>query len=574
MWGMEMIGMPAAWASTQSFGAGSTVAVMDSGVLASHPDLAGRIAPGYDWVQQDVDPQDVNGHGTHVTGTIAANSNNGIGVAGVAPQSRVLPLRVLNDAGSGRVSDILEAFEFAGQQNVRVVNASFGAVGALPVEQNVIAAHPGTLVVAAAGNAGADNDGPQAEYPCSYTLANVLCVGASTPSDSRASFSNYGTNAVDVFAPGDDIVSTTKSGGYGFSDGTSMAAPHVAGLATLMLARNPALTTTQIKQAIINTAVDKPAFAASVSGGRISAQAALAAVTADRDRDGVGDDPDNCDFVYNPDQDPGQNDVEGGAVCEDGAAPIDSDGDGLLDPSDACPFVSDPNGCPGTMDDGDADTLPDMLDDCPTTPGSPAAQGCVDTDGDTIADFNPSRGRDNCVNTPNTDQSDLDQDGLGDACDPTPRGHDNDLDAKAAIDDACPNTYGTLPNGCPAPAPPNGDGDGFIDAQDACPFEAAFTANGCPVPALTALSGKARKRGTRRWVTVRASTTRAATLRILVQRKVGRRWVKVKRRTLATIGNRVTLKVSRLRRGRHRVVVAVYSSAGVGTPATRYFTVR
>jgi hypothetical protein len=126
----------------------------------------------------------------------------------------------------------------------------------------------------------------------------------------------------------------------------------------------------------------------------------------------------------------------------------------------------------------------------------------------------------------------------------------------------------------PVPAPPNGDGDGFIDAQDACPFEAAFTANGCPVPALTALSGKVKKRGTRRWVIVRASTTRAATLRILVQRKVGRRWVKVKRRNLATIGNRVTLKVTRLRRGRHRVVVAVYSNAGTGTPATRYFTVR
>ncbi len=576
LWGLNKISMPAAWEKTR--GAGSLVAVADSGVLKTHADLDDRLAPGYDWVDQDTEPQDGNGHGTHVTGTVVASQNDG-GVVGVAPRARALSLRVLNNDGSGRVSDILEAFQFAGQEGIRVVNASLGAVGALPVERNVIASQPGTLFVTAAGNSNVNNDVlSAADYPCAYDLANILCVGASTQSDTRASFSNYGATTVDVFAPGVGIVSTYKNSNssYASMQGTSMAAPHVAGIAALLLARNPRLTTTQLKDAIMDT-VDPGSGLTSVTGGRVNANAALASVMPDLDGDGVEDDDDNCSSVPNADQDPGQSDVPGGLACEDGV-PDDYDGDGVVNAADACPYVSDPDGCPGTMSDGDGDAQPDMLDDCPATPGNPAAQGCVDTDGDTVADHNPVSGRsDNCVTTPNADQSDLDGDGIGDACDPTPRGHDNDMDAKAAIDDACPNTYGTLPNGCPAPpppSPPNGDGDGFIDAQDACPFEAAFTANGCPVPALTALSGKVKKRGTRRWVIVRASTTRAATLRILVQRKVGRRWVKVKRRNLATIGNRVTLKVTRLRRGRHRVVVAVYSNAGTGTPATRYFTVR
>jgi hypothetical protein len=173
------------------------------------------------------------------------------------------------------------------------------------------------------------------------------------------------------------------------------------------------------------------------------------------------------------------------------------------------------------------------------------------------------------------DTGDPDGDGLGGSCDLTPRGSDADGDGKPLLDDACPAVYGTLPNGCqPLPPPPNGDGDALADAADACPTEGAQTRNGCPLPALTGLSQKVAKRGSRRYVTVRASTTRAAVVRILVQRKKGRKWVKVKKRTLATRGNRIAIKVSRLKRGRHRIVVAVYSDAGSGTSATRYFRVR
>ena len=143
-----------------------------------------------------------------------------MGVAGVAPESRVLPLRILDDEGSGRLSDILEAFEFVRQQDVRVVNASFGAQGADDFERAAIAAADKTLFVVAAGNSNVNNDSRSAFYPCAYDLPNVLCVGASDRNDAKAGFSNYGANTVDVFAPGVDILSTTNDGGS-----TSRAGP-------------------------------------------------------------------------------------------------------------------------------------------------------------------------------------------------------------------------------------------------------------------------------------------------------------------------------------------------------------
>ena len=197
---------------------------------------------------------------------------------------------------------------------------------------------------------------------------------------------------------------------------------------------------------------------------------------------------------------------------------------------------------------------------------SGSADGCPDADEDAVPDST-----DNCptVSNPGQQNGDGRADG-GDACD-----NDLDNDGRANSADACPTVYAVTADGCPAPPPPpNGDGDALADAADACPTESAHTRNGCPLPALTALSGKATKRGSRRYVTVRASTSRAATVRILVQRKKGTKWVKVKKRTLSTSGNRAKLTVRRLKRGRHRIVVAVYNNAGSGTSATRYFRVR
>ena len=143
------IDAPEAWTVTQ--GAGATVAVVDTGVDTSHPDLSDNLLPGRDFVDDDNDPVDGNGHGTHVTGTIAA-AENGIGVVGVAPAAHVIPLRVLDNAGNGWGSDVAAAFAWAGDNHVRVVNASLGSGTVTTVEKQAIHDHPGTLYVVAAGN--------------------------------------------------------------------------------------------------------------------------------------------------------------------------------------------------------------------------------------------------------------------------------------------------------------------------------------------------------------------------------------------------------------------------------------
>src|SRR4051812_19435733 len=167
-----------AWDQTE--GAGVTVAVVDTGILAAHVDLVDQIASnaaevggspgvdddhngyiddvhGWDWVQRDNVPQDAHGHGTHVSGTIAAEGNNHFGVVGVAPQAKILPLRVLDASGRGWMSDIASAFDYAGDMGVRIVNASLGGAYSQALE-DVIADHPGTLYVVAAGNDAADSD--------------------------------------------------------------------------------------------------------------------------------------------------------------------------------------------------------------------------------------------------------------------------------------------------------------------------------------------------------------------------------------------------------------------------------
>jgi thermitase len=271
----------AAEAWTISRGAGVNVAVVDSGVDLAHPDLASQLLPGYDWVGDDSVPQDGNGHGTHVAGTIAA-AENGLGVVGVAPEASVIPLRVLGDNGAGWGSDVAAAFDWAGDRGVRIVNASLGADGITTLERLAIREHPGTLYVVAAGNDG-DNVDVTPHYPCAYTEANVLCVGATDAGDDLASFSNYGTTAVDLFAPGVDIASTYPVGfgtflddGYTLMDGTSMATPHVAGAAALVAAHHPEFTASQIKAALMQGADLQPALAGKGQvAGRLNAAAAL-----------------------------------------------------------------------------------------------------------------------------------------------------------------------------------------------------------------------------------------------------------------------------------------------------------
>ena len=286
------------------------VAVIDSGISASHPELApnlwtnaGEAGPGrrsngrdddgnglrddvhgWDFVADDPRPADDHGHGTHVAGTLAARGGNGRGVAGVAWRAAIMPLRVLDDDALGKVSDGIRAYRYAAAKGARVVNLSLGGDPFSRAERDAIAAAPRTLFVIAAGNDGSDNDDPRkARYPCSYPLANVVCVAASTSRDRLASFSNQGRSSVDLAAPGARIMSTLPGRDYGSWSGTSMATPHVAGAAALILATHPQLSVAQVKAALLGGSERRPAFAGrTVTGGRLNVGRLLDAAARQR----------------------------------------------------------------------------------------------------------------------------------------------------------------------------------------------------------------------------------------------------------------------------------------------------
>lgn len=294
------IDAPTAWDVTTG-SADTVVAVIDSGIDLDHPDLqpnlyrnprevAGNAVDddrngfvdditGWDFVGNDPAPDDGDGHGTHVSGTVAARGDNGAGVTGVSWRSRLLPLRVLNDTGGGTASDAIRAYGYAAAAGADVVNLSLGGPGSSRGERDAMAAAPGVLFVAAAGNERADNDGVVGSFPCNYELANVVCVAASDRSDSLASFSNFGATKVDLAAPGVDIASTHLNGGYVLLDGTSMATPHVAGAAALLLARDPAATVADLRQALLISAEPRPGLQGRVvTGGRLDLPRALTAL--------------------------------------------------------------------------------------------------------------------------------------------------------------------------------------------------------------------------------------------------------------------------------------------------------
>jgi subtilisin family serine protease len=265
-----------AWSATR--GAGVTVAVVDSGVEAAHPDLAGRLVSGFDYVDGGA-PADPHGHGTHVTGIVAANRGNGVGVAGIAPEASVMPLRVLDEYGEGNMAAVAQAFHDAGVAGVQVVNASLGAQGTSDsVLKLAVASHPNTLYVVAAGNSGLNVDATSFS-PCDVPATNLLCVGATDTYDARASYSNYGSAGVDVFAPGSDIVSTLPGLTYDYKSGTSMASPYVAGVAALV-ASHTTLRGADIATRIKATVDKVPALAGrAVTGGRVNAARALGVAT-------------------------------------------------------------------------------------------------------------------------------------------------------------------------------------------------------------------------------------------------------------------------------------------------------
>ncbi|MEO8356949.1 MAG: S8 family serine peptidase [Chloroflexota bacterium] len=223
-WALPAIGAPSAWGQMPADAPKVTVAVIDSGICASHPDLTGRILDGWDFIEGDAVPQDDFGHGCSVSGVIAANMNDGIGIAGVAPNAQIMPLRVLNASGVGSYSDVAAAIVYAADNGAQVINLSLGGSNPSSTLENAVnyAITKGVVVVAAAGNNGTEG----ALYPAAYP--DVIAVGSVDPNLEHSSFSNYGSQ-IDIWAPGRDILTTKRDGSYGLVSGTSFATPYVAG---------------------------------------------------------------------------------------------------------------------------------------------------------------------------------------------------------------------------------------------------------------------------------------------------------------------------------------------------------
>ncbi|MCS7068910.1 MAG: S8 family serine peptidase, partial [Meiothermus sp.] len=268
-WHYEAINLPTAWDIETGGSNPVTVAVIDGGIAAGHPDLAGKLLPGYDFYSNAADSGDGDGrdpnpedtapgtdfHGNHVTGTVGAATNNNLGVAGVSWGAKILPVRALS-GGSGTLADVADALRWAAGLSVpgvpantnraSVINMSLGgpvACSNAPALQQAIneANNAGAIIVVAAGNSNVD-----ASTFSPAGCSGVITVGATNAAGNRASYSNFGTR-IDLMAPGGEpsgqqVVSTLGSGQYGGKAGTSMAAPHVAGVLALMKSKKPTLS--------------------------------------------------------------------------------------------------------------------------------------------------------------------------------------------------------------------------------------------------------------------------------------------------------------------------------------------
>lgn len=305
------IDAPEAW-DQQTGTSGVVVAIIDSGVDYNHPDLSANIwtnggeipgngidddlngyiddVRGWDFANIDNNPMDDFGHGTHTAGTIAAVGNNGIGVAGVSWNARIMPLKFINAAGSGSFASAASAIMYAANMGARVASNSWGCGPSAACYSQVIedaiayANSKGMLFVVAAGNSNNNND-TTITYPCTSAQPNVICVAATDHNDRRASFSSYGAQTVDIGAPGVNILSTVPAigniccsdpSGYKYLNGTSMATPHVSGAAALLLSQSPALSVTETKNIILASADPVPGLSRiTVTGGRLNINNAL-----------------------------------------------------------------------------------------------------------------------------------------------------------------------------------------------------------------------------------------------------------------------------------------------------------
>ncbi|HLE97654.1 MAG TPA: S8 family serine peptidase [Candidatus Thermoplasmatota archaeon] len=359
-WGSKKIGAEAAWDVTT----GSTavkVAMIDSGLNKAHEEYAGsaRVLQGYDFQNGDSDPNDEAGcsyHGTHTTGTAGATINNGKGIAGIS-QHAILPVKAFYPFAGGcsaGLTPLVNALKYAGDQGAHVSSNSWGSSGSSTALNDAVQyAHgKGTIHVGAAGNSGSCTN--CVSYPWRDKAAITIVVSSSTSTDTFSSFSSEGPQ-VDVIAPGSNILSSYGTG-YATMSGTSMATPHVAGVAALLKALHPTWTFTDVETTIRSTADNLGISSDRQGAGRLDAAGAVGAAPpppaacadgADNDGDGLVDYPADpgCSSASDTDE---FNAPPPPAACADGA---DNDGDGLVD------YPADP-GCSSATDTDETDTPP------------------------------------------------------------------------------------------------------------------------------------------------------------------------------------------------------------------------
>lgn len=227
-WGLQKIEAPQAWDTSR--GGYGPIAIIDTGINASQSDLSGSVLAGYNFLNDNTNANDDNGHGTHVAGIVSATTDNGNGVASIGFKGSLLPVKVLDSTGAGTYGDVASGIVFAADKGAKILNLSLGGSSSSRTLQDAVkyAQNKGSVLVAAAGN----NGNSALVYPAAYP--GVVAISASTQNDTLASFSSYGGH-IYAAAPGVDIVSTHNSGGYATMSGTSMAAPTVSGLLGLAL---------------------------------------------------------------------------------------------------------------------------------------------------------------------------------------------------------------------------------------------------------------------------------------------------------------------------------------------------
>lgn len=329
-WHLQSVQATEAWNLTT--GSGVIVAVVDSGLALGGADGVGCVVPGYDFVNMDSDPHDDNGHGTHVSGTVAQATNNGIGVSGLAYDACVMPVKVLDAAGSGGFAEIAEGIYFAVDHGAKVINLSLGinaryALANDPVLDPALdyAEANGVTVVCASGN---DGHRKNVSYPAIYPT--TIAVGSTDYNNALVSYSNRG-KGLDMMAPGGDVSADQNGDGYAdgvlqetldngswtyaFWQGTSMAAPHVSAAAALLIAHQTAATPAEVRTVLFGSAldIDKPGFDNNTGHGLLQVYDALLfsgseppspppPTGTDADGDGVtieeGDCDDNNAHVY------------------------------------------------------------------------------------------------------------------------------------------------------------------------------------------------------------------------------------------------------------------------------------